>query len=159
MGSNVSGNSLTINLNSLRQLVSYNISEKSPKPDLTTIIEYPRQLSSTLLNNHICIYKALCLSVYPLRFVLPLGDKHCPHTVGGANISHTQGWGKHFDTQGGQTFLHNGGKHFTQGGWQTFCVGGGGSNDDVDGKEEDVSEASKLSAGARIFRGRRARKF
>ena len=75
MGSNVFGNSLTINLNFLKQLVSKTISEKSPKPNLTTIIEYPRQLSSTFLNNHICINKALCLSVYPLCFVFPLGDK------------------------------------------------------------------------------------
>ena len=121
MGSNVSGNSLTINLNSLRQLVSYNISEKSPKPDLTTIIEYPRQLSSTLLNNHICIYKALCLSVYPLRFVLPLGDKHFPHAVGGGQTFLTHRGGanilthkgdKHFYTMGGN-ILHKGGdKHF-----------------------------------------------
>ena len=34
----------------------------------------------------------------------------------------------------------------------TFFVGGGGNYDDVD-EEIDVSEASKLSAGARIFRG------
>ena len=46
------------------------------------------------------------------------------------------------------------------GGGQTFSVGSDGGNDDVDGEEEDVSEtnihvseASKLSAGARIFRG------
>ena len=55
----------------------------------------------------------------------------------------------------GQTFLH-------KGGGQTFSVGSDGGNDDVDGEEveEDVSEAnihvseaSKPSAGARIFRG------
>ena len=48
----------------------------------------------------------------------------------------------------------------TRGG-QTFSFGSDGGNDDVDsGEEEDVSEAnilvsevSKLSAGARIFRG------
>ena len=60
---------------------------------------------------------------------------------------------KHFShTGGGQTFLH-------RGGGQTFFVGGGGAYGDVD--EEKVvseanifvSEASKLSAGARIFRG------
>ena len=55
---------------------------------------------------------------------------------------------------GGQTFL----PHRREGG-QTFFVGGNGAYDDVD--EEMVvseanifvSEASKLSAGARIFRG------
>ena len=72
------------------------------------------------------------------------------------------GWGKHFYTiwGGGQTFLHHGGDIFTQGGeGQTFSVGGDGG-DDVDGKDEDVSEAntlaseaSKLSTGARILRG------
>ena len=57
-------------------------------------------------------------------------------------------------TQGGQTFLH------WEGGGQTFYVKDVGGDDDVDGEEEDVSEAnilvseaSKLSAGARIFRG------
>ena len=62
----------------------------------------------------------------------------------GTNISFTQ-------ERGGQTFLtHRGG--------QTF-FGGGGSYDDVDEEinvsEANilVSEASKLSAGARIFRG------
>ena len=73
---------------------------------------------------------------------------------------------------GGQTFLthrggdkhfcHTGGdKHFfTERGGQTFYVKDVGGDDDVDGEEEDVSEAnipvseaSKLSAGARIFRG------
>ena len=46
------------------------------------------------------------------------------------------------------------------GGGQTFSVGSDGGNDDVDGEEEEdvseanilVSEASKLSAGAGIFR-------
>ena len=61
--------------------------------------------------------------------------------------------------RGGQTFLH-------RGGGQTFFVGDGGGYDDAD-EEMDmsaanflvsaanifVSEASKLSAGARIFRG------
>ena len=37
---------------------------------------------------------------------------------------------------------------------QTFSIGGGSGDDDVDvEKEEDVSKASKLSAGARILRG------
>ena len=51
-----------------------------------------------------------------------------------------------------QTFLH-------QGWGQTFHVGGGGGYDEVD-EEMDVSQAnilvselSKLSTGARIFRG------
>ena len=46
------------------------------------------------------------------------------------------------------------------GGGQTFYVEDVGGDDDVDGEEEDVStanilvsEASKLSAGTRIFRG------
>ena len=63
----------------------------------------------------------------------------------GTNIFHTQ--------VRGQTFLpHRGG--------QTFYVKDVGRDDDVDGEEEDVSEsnipvseASKLSAGARSFRG------
>ena len=74
------------------------------------------------------------------------GVKHFPHTVGGTNIFHTQG---------GQTFLHMGGTNI-------FVGGGGGGYDVDDHKEEEenvskanivVSEASKLSAGARIFRG------
>ena len=51
----------------------------------------------------------------------------------------------------GQKILHHawGNKHFTQ----TVVVEGGGGNDDVDGEEdEDVSEKSKLSTGARILR-------
>ena len=47
-----------------------------------------------------------------------------------------------------------------RGGWQTFYVEDVGDNEDVDGEEEDVSEAnilvseaSKPSAGARIFKG------
>ena len=37
---------------------------------------------------------------------------------------------------------------------RTFYIGcGGGGDDDIDGEEEDVSKASKLSAGARILRG------
>ena len=59
------------------------------------------------------------------------------------------GGGKHFYMRGGD-------KHF-----YTFSVGSDGGNDDVDSEEEEdvseanifVSEASKLSAGARIFRG------
>ena len=52
--------------------------------------------------------------------------------------------------------MRGGDKHF-----YTFSVGSDGGNDDVDSEEEEdvseanifVSEASKLSAGARIFRG------
>ena len=48
---------------------------------------------------------------------------------------------------GGQTFLIE-----REGGQTFFGIGGG--DDDVDGgEEEDVSKVSKLSAGARIFRG------
>ena len=64
---------------------------------------------------------------------------------------------------GGQTFLtqRGGDKHFyTERGGQTFHVKDVGGDDDVDGEEEDVSnasipvsEGSKLSAGARISRG------
>ena len=75
-------------------------------------------------------------------FVCPL---HFCLSPGGQTFS-THSWG------GGQTF-------FTDRGGQTFYVGGGGAYDDVD-EEVDVSkvnflvsEASKLSAGARIFRG------
>ena len=76
----------------------------------------------------------MCLSVYPLRFVCPLGDKHFSHT------------GKHVYIKGGrQTFLH-------RGGGQTFHVGGSGGNDDVDVDEEmDVSKVSTL-LGTRNFR-------
>ena len=54
---------------------------------------------------------------------------------------------------GGQTFLIE-----REGGQTFFGIGGG--DDDVDGGEkEDVSEASKLSAGARILKGPWALKF
>ena len=74
---------------------------------------------------------------------------------GGTNIFATQGGTNIFATQGGGTNI------FTlRGGGQTFYVKDVGGDDDVDGEEEDVSEAnilvseaSKLSAGARIFRG------
>ena len=72
----------------------------------------------------------------------------------GTNISYTQ--------EGGQTFFthRRGDKHFSHtGGGTNIFVGGGGSYDDDD-EEIDlseanifVSEASKLSAGDRIFRG------
>ena len=60
---------------------------------------------------------------------------------------------------GGKTFLtYRGGggmvKHFYTAGKESFSVGIRGGNDDVDGgKEDNVSERSKLSAGAKIFRG------
>ena len=88
-------------------------------------------------------------------FVCPRGTNNL-FVPRGTNIFHTQvrGGGQTILTFGwGQTFLtHRGG--------QTFYVKDVGSDDDVDGEEEDVSEAnilvskaSKLSAGARIFRG------
>ena len=98
------------------------------------------------------ISKALCVCVCLLRlvcppgdkqFVCPPGDKHFPHTVGGTNIFHTQG---------GQTFLYMGGTNI-------FVGAGGGGYDVEDHEEEDVSEASKLSAGARILGAHRALKF
>ena len=67
-------------------------------------------------------------------------------------FSHT-GWGT-------DIFTLRGDKHFCiKGGDKIFFVGGGGAYDDVDEemdvREADifVSKASKLSAGARIFRG------
>ena len=52
---------------------------------------------------------------------------------------------KKFRTQGGD-------KHFyIEGGGQTLYVGGGGAYDNVD-EEINMSEASKLSAGGKIFR-------
>ena len=76
-----------------------------------------------------------------------------PHR-GGTNIFATQGGTNNFTLKGG-------GKHFcTERGGQTFYVKDVGGDDDVDGEEEDVSEAnilvskaSRLFAGARIFRG------
>ena len=75
----------------------------------------------------------------------------------GTNIFHTQVKGR------GQTFLtHREGTNIfaTQGGDKQFYVEDVGGDDDVDGEEEDVSEAnilvseaSKPSAGARIFKG------
>ena len=70
-------------------------------------------------------------------------------------LTHRRGGHNHFSHTGGR-----GDKHFSHtGGGQTFYVGGGVAYDDV--VEEMVvskvnflaSEASKLSAGARIFRG------
>ena len=72
-----------------------------------------------------------------------------------------RGGDKHFYTERGGTNM------FTlRGGGQTFYVKDVGVDDDVDGEEEDVSEAnilvskvSMLSAGARILWARRALKF
>ena len=68
-------------------------------------------------------------------------------------FTHRLGGGKHFYTWRGQTFFHQWGR-------QTSYVVDGGGDDVVDGEERDVvleantlaSEASKLSAGARILR-------
>ena len=77
---------------------------------------------------------------------------------GGKHLSQTGGGDKHFYIEGGTNILPG------QGG-QTFYVGGGGAYDD-DSEEMDVSEAnflvseaSKLSVGARILGARRALKF
>ena len=70
-------------------------------------------------------------------------------------ISHTQGEDEQFVCPWGTNiFPHMGGTHcFAQGGGgQIFYVGGGGGYDDID-EEMDVSEVSKLFAGARIFKG------
>ena len=64
---------------------------------------------------------------------------------GGTNIFHTHG-GTNISTSLGGTNI------FTSRRVLTFYVGDDGGYDDVD-KEMDVSEASKLSAGDRIFRG------
>ena len=72
---------------------------------------------------------------------------------GGTNIFYTKVGTNIFVTQGGTNIFA------TQGG-EKFYVEDVGGDDDVDGEEEDVSEAnilvseaSKPSAGARIFRG------
>ena len=46
-----------------------------------------------------------------------------------------------------------GDKKFTQEGGQKFYTGSSGNNDVGCEKEEDVSKARKLSAGARILKG------
>ena len=90
------------------------------------------------------------------------GDKQfvCPP---GTNIFHTQWGGRTFFTHsrgGDKHFLHT-----QKGGGQTFFVGASGGFGDVDGEigvseaNISVSEASKLSAGARILGARRALKF
>ena len=96
----------------------------------------------------IYIKRYLCLCV-KLLFVPFL-----THRRGGTNISHTQegGGDKHFSHWVGTN-------SFTLKEGQTFYVGGRGAYDDVD-EGVDVSKAnnlvnkaSKLSAGAGIFRG------
>ena len=82
------------------------------------------------------------------------GQTFLTHRRGGLNFNFGR-MVKHFSHTGGEhTFLHNG--------WgQTFHVVGGGGHDGVDVEKEMyvskanflVSKASKLSAGARIFRG------
>ena len=80
----------------------------------------------------------MCPCVRPSRFVCPPGNKQIVCPPGGKHFLHTGGGGdKHFS-------------HTWAG--QTFFVGGGGGYDDVN-EEIDVSEASMLSAGARIFKG------
>ena len=64
---------------------------------------------------------------------------------GGQTFSTHSAGDKHFPRTGGTTiFTHNGGAN--------IFAGEGGGGYDVDGhrEEEDVSKASKLSAGARI---------
>ena len=117
----------------------------------------------------IYIYKALrssvsesvtfCLSPGDKQFVCPPGDKHFSHTgEGGGQTILTYGGGdKHFwHTGGDKHFCHTGGdKQFYteregqtflhwEGGGQTFYVEDVGGDDDVDGEEEDVSEANIL---------------
>ena len=86
---------------------------------------------------HHCVAKCL------IKWLGMRGWTNISHTQGGANIFHTQGEDKHFCILGGTNIF----------------VGGGGTYDDDD-EEIDVSEAnifvseaSKLSAGDRIFRG------
>ena len=83
----------------------------------------------------------------PPNLFVPGGQTNCLSP--GTNISYTQERaGETFLThkrEGEQTFLHRGGR-------QTFFVGSSGAYDDVD-EEMVVSEATKLSAGVRIFRG------
>ena len=84
----------------------------------------------------------VCVSVRPLHFVCP------PERTG-------EGGGQTFLThrsEEGQTFLHQerGGIFFIGG-----CVGYDDVYEEIDVSEANivVSEASKLSAGARIFKG------
>ena len=70
--------------------------------------------------------------------------------------THRRGGDKHFldrvGREGTNIFTLRGDEHFCIEGGQTFFVGVSGAYDDVD-EEMVVSEASKLSAGARILRG------
>ena len=89
------------------------------------------------------IYIKCCVSEFVPFCLSPGGHIILTHST---SIFHTRrGGGKHFCIQvGTNIFISMEGK-------QTFYDGG--SYDDVD-EESDVSEVSKLSAEARIFRGR-----
>ena len=90
----------------------------------------------------VCTY--VTISVPPI--CLSLGDKHFSHTrERGTNIFHTQGGTNILALTGGTNIFA------LRGGGQTIFVEGY-DDDDVD-EEVDVSEASKLSVGARILRG------
>ena len=99
--------------------------------------------------NLICIHKALCPCLRLPHFICSPGQTFFTHNGVYKHFSHTGGGDKH--TMGY--------KHLKQGEGQTFFVGCGGGYDDVDElmnvSEANIvlSEASKLSAGARIFRG------
>ena len=89
------------------------------------------------------VSQSVCQSVCPLLFV-PGGQTF---------LTHRRGGDKHFlNTVGREgTNIFTGRGRASRGG-QTFFVGVSGVYDDVD-EEMVVSEASKLSAGARILRG------
>ena len=91
---------------------------------------YSRTPSAIL--DKVGFFESVCLSAL---FCLSPGDKQivCPQ---GTNIFALKGWEKHF---------------YIEVGGQTFYVGGSGGYYDVY-EEMDVSEVSKLSAGARILR-------
>ena len=111
-----------------------------------------RAEKSIYIKRYVCVF--VCVS----RFVCPPGDKHFFHTgEGGTNISCTQ--------EGGGTNIFH-----TQGGDKHFCLGGGDKHFmlealvammmlmkrwmcNVSEANIPASEASKLSAGARILRG------
>ena len=89
-------------------------------------------------------------TVCHVLFVLG-GQTICLSPGGQTFLTHRRGGDKHFSHTGER----GGDKHFSH----TFYVGGGGTYDDVveelvvSGANFLVTEASKLSAGARIFRG------
>ena len=93
------------------------------------------------------VSQSVCLSVCHVLFVRR-GTNKLFVPRGQTFLTHRRGRGETFLThkrEGEQTFLHRGGR-------QTFFVGSSGAYDDVD-EEMVVSEATKLSAGVRIFRG------